>query len=686
MSRAILRITDGVNSVDLLSGEVGFVVSRWRPVQAAFKGDGVWKDNPMADGRRLAMVRHDNIIDTWDVHLTDRNMDGVIEQAQNLDRLLMRAVSYWTTAWQPLPVYVVARGAEETNTRYALIHSYRWTELGDPTNQPFATAFGMRAMSDLTIAVEHGPWLESPPGTGVAVEVGNEYEIGAQAYQRAPTTADEVYVANFNVESNLTHIWVYDAIDGTYTNQLGVAPPYNLLPDPAEDGDMLYLGIAGATSNPFCSVIFDLSQEWAMTGTTSAQWQYYDNAAAAWVAFDAANRLDHKDHTVTLTELGVNGVHWEANIVLAYMQEVAVNLVTGFWVRLVVTTDEPQVQVPYQQHRDVYSARKAYVEITDDQALGDVAALAQVYARGLVYETAGAITGTYVNRMLIGLRSTIRGEDFSAYLNCAQTNNPTGCTVGAEDDSAFVAMLDSPVHEAVRWQGAGDLDYETRVSFTLDAALAAQYLGVFRAFVRIRPLNAAGVSFRLLVQSGSGAVTSTIGVYGTVAAGVNWGVIDFGKVKIPTTDVLGGTAGLDALTISIQTYEVAGAADIYFYDLILLPSDEWAGDFSNQNPSGGINTGTLKDNMWLLTDSIGSPRNDLRALLLNTADSSVRGVWQNVSPSPCVLEAGLDQRLWFFSMQVSVANGAVVDLGRWEIPLRVQVRRQARYIGMRGSR
>jgi len=685
MSRAILRITDGVNSVDLLSGEVGFVVSRWRPVQAAFKGDGVWKDNPMADGRRLAMVRHDNIIDTWDVHLTDRSMDGVIEQAQNLDRLLMRAVAYWTTAWQPLPVYIVARGAEETNTRYALIHSYRWAELGDPTNQPFATAFGMRAMNDMTIAVEHGPWLESAPGTGVAVEIGNEYEIGAQAYQRVPTTADEVYVANFNVESNLTHIWVYDALDGTYTNQLGVAPPYNLLPDPAEDGDMLYLGIAGATSNPFCSVIFDLSQEWAMTGTTSAEWQYYSPLDAAWISFDTPLRLDHKDHTVTLTELGVNSVHWEARKDFALMGQVAVNLVTGFWIRLVVTTDEPQVQVPYQQHRDVYSARKAYVEITDDQVLGDMAALAQVYAQGMVYETGGAILYTYVNRMLLGLRTTIRGADFSPYLNCAQTNNPIGCTVTAEDDSAFVVSADNPSYEGVRWTSAGDLDYETRVLFTLDAALAAQYLGVFRAFVRITPISVLGVGFRLLVQSGSGAVSSTISTYGTSGTFTNWGVIDFGKVKIPTTDMLAGTAGLDTLTIAIQTYDAAGTGDAIFQDLILLPSDEWAGDFVNQGIAG-TGGGALGTDKQLLTDSIGGPRNDLRALLLNTADSSVRGVWQSISPGAAILEAGLDQRLWFFSMGATVARGQAGNLGRWEIPLRVQVQRQARYMGMRGSR
>jgi len=543
----------------------------------------------------------------------------------------------------------------------------------------------MRAMNDMTIAVEHGPWLESAPGTGVAVEIGNEYEIGAQAYQRVPTTADEVYVANFNVESNLTHIWVYDALDGTYTNQLGVAPPYNLLPDPAEDGDMLYLGIAGATSNPFCSVIFDLSQEWAMTGTTSAEWQYYSPLDAAWISFDTPLRLDHKDHTVTLTELGVNSVHWEARKDFALMGQVAVNLVTGFWIRLVVTTDEPQVQVPYQQHRDVYSARKAYVEITDDQVLGDMAALAQVYAQGMVYETGGAILYTYVNRMLLGLRTTIRGADFSPYLNCAQTNNPIGCTVTAEDDSAFVVSADNPSYEGVRWTSAGDLDYETRVLFTLDAALAAQYLGVFRAFVRITPISVLGVGFRLLVQSGSGAVSSTISTYGTSGTFTNWGVIDFGKVKIPTTDMLAGTAGLDTLTIAIQTYDAAGTGDAIFQDLILLPSDEWAGDFVNQGIAG-TGGGALGTDKQLLTDSIGGPRNDLRALLLNTADSSVRGVWQSISPGAAILEAGLDQRLWFFSMGATVARGQAGNLGRWEIPLRVQVQRQARYMGMRGSR
>jgi len=187
---SILRVTDGITFIELATGEVGFRLERWRPGKPGFKDGGVWRDSPLADGRRLADYRFESVIDTWQVHLTGQNMDRVIEAAQEMDRLLLKAVNYWTTAWQQRPVYLIARGSDETNTRYAVVYGYEWAEMANPHAQPFYAAFGLNAMDNLTISIEHGLWLETPPGEGTAVERSNDYEYEGHTYGPTPVGAN----------------------------------------------------------------------------------------------------------------------------------------------------------------------------------------------------------------------------------------------------------------------------------------------------------------------------------------------------------------------------------------------------------------------------------------------------------------------------------------------------------------
>jgi hypothetical protein len=138
MTHPILKITDGTTTVNLINTGNGFLLSDWRPAIAPVKDDGVWQSNSLSDGRRMVLQRWDNVVETFVMHVRNCNQDDTIEQMQDLRRLLQSAVEYWTSEHKVSPVWIEARAPNETNTRYALIYS--WKDGGD-NNNPFAQPF-----------------------------------------------------------------------------------------------------------------------------------------------------------------------------------------------------------------------------------------------------------------------------------------------------------------------------------------------------------------------------------------------------------------------------------------------------------------------------------------------------------------------------------------------------------------
>ncbi len=176
MAYSLLRITDGTTNISLLETEAGFLLSDWMPSISPFKGGGVWQSSPLVDGRRLAMRNFDNGIETMDLVVSGGDQDTVIGHIQRLTEMLEKAVAYWTASWQTEPVWIEARGARETNTRYAVIKSYTLEGLNNPFSQPF---FGecRSAMKELTLIVERDHWLDHEPGTEVCVPLSTTHDI-----------------------------------------------------------------------------------------------------------------------------------------------------------------------------------------------------------------------------------------------------------------------------------------------------------------------------------------------------------------------------------------------------------------------------------------------------------------------------------------------------------------------------
>lgn len=169
MDNAVLRITDGTEYVDLVGINSVFQVKDWKPIMANPKGGGVWSDQPFLHGRQLVHRVYENVIDNFTLVVRSGDMDLTIAATRTLRQLLQKASDYWTVEWATEPVWLEARGSDETNLRYTIIKD--WRAPGD--NNPFGTPFFAcpSVMDEFSLLIEHDFWMGLSPGTGECVEI-----------------------------------------------------------------------------------------------------------------------------------------------------------------------------------------------------------------------------------------------------------------------------------------------------------------------------------------------------------------------------------------------------------------------------------------------------------------------------------------------------------------------------------
>lgn len=198
MNDAILRVTDGTSTIDLIRGV--WRLFRWQPSIVQPKGGGTWRSSPLSEGRRLVNRQFGNAIETFELKAKRSGADNLISELQDLQRLLEKAVEYWTTSWQNEPVWIEARARCETNTRYALLYNWQIPELRNWYAQPFAMT--PRILDDVTLILERGHWTENNPlSTGTCVEISGKQTVQAGIYEPSAST-DDAYVDNVAASIN----------------------------------------------------------------------------------------------------------------------------------------------------------------------------------------------------------------------------------------------------------------------------------------------------------------------------------------------------------------------------------------------------------------------------------------------------------------------------------------------------
>ena len=160
-----LIITDGSTRIDLLSMK-GWMLKEWSPSVPEPKSGGIFRSSPLVNGRRLAYRKMDNITDTFNIVGSEGSQNDMIGTIQRIQRLLEKATEYWTSGWQNEPVWIEAKGTNESRPRYATIVDYRLSGFGGIYQQPFFG--GCSSATEAILVVEHMFWQETKPGRGIA--------------------------------------------------------------------------------------------------------------------------------------------------------------------------------------------------------------------------------------------------------------------------------------------------------------------------------------------------------------------------------------------------------------------------------------------------------------------------------------------------------------------------------------
>lgn len=203
MANPILRITNGSNSVNLLSVGSGILLDDWTPSIAQLKGGGTYQQSVLSDSKQLVMANYDNAVETMSLKTHGESQDTVIEASQDLLRLLESARAYWFTPFQTDPVWLVARAPDETNTRYAIIHNYRQEGLDNPYAVPFFGC-GAIAIDNISLVIERGHWRNVEPGTGECVEITGSKGVSASAVSDTVAAAADDGVAQLSTGHTAT--------------------------------------------------------------------------------------------------------------------------------------------------------------------------------------------------------------------------------------------------------------------------------------------------------------------------------------------------------------------------------------------------------------------------------------------------------------------------------------------------
>ena len=519
--------------------------------------------------------------------------------------------------------------------------------------------------------------------------------------QEATCNDGEVYIANkFNIAS-LTHAWRYDASGPSYTSILGAGLPVLLLPAVPAVGDIIYFGIDSSTvdSGPFCSLVFNLSQ---VQSGVAGGWEYYQGAPTSnWSA------LFPQDNTDTFATLGINSVHWEQkkDSTNGDWATTAINGITGWFVRFRVTGISSPTP-PVQETREIYTVTWPHIDIADAQTGGDISTLirANILGRSTTANIFGQ--GSTINnhlpasRCLIGARSLARSNGFSMFINLADEQNAGGVNdvASASGYATFINDITTPTGRALQFD-APVTTLLTDHQFLNVWLYGSVYTGSYHMFVRAKQV--AGVlgqlTFKTKVWNTGpyiGAVTyftSEVQTPHILATSTTsyWELFDLGVINIPASPAMwtkDDTLTTVSVTFFASSANVASPGDLVFMDLILLPIDEWSGDFRSYN-GYKLTVGSALSDRVLVAESSRSMRTSLRSFIGDSGDrdGNYPDVFcQSISAGPFTIQPSSAQQLSFlFATQDS---NETYWLSYPEVSQSVWLHGVKRYFSMRGGR
>ena len=708
----ILAITDGTTRYDLLP-----YLKRWTPGRPEMKGGGVMRDSPMASGSRLVMYNYANVIESFVLDVSRNCQDGVAWEMQELDRLLKQGIEYWIS-WSPTPVWIEVRGSQETGTRYGCIVNYQISGDNSPFAQPLLGLPGA-VNRDTILTIEHTIWADYPPGErGDAAASGEQlWSQTAITYGREACADDEVFVVNNHHLANISHIYDWTAGPAWSANKIGMAVPFDIFTIAAvgvpANGDIVYFGSDTAPADPsrggpFTNLVFSIETAATYGAGDSVAWEYYSEAAGpAWAALTVVdftnNHAAPTDGSQPFQSTGVGNISF---VQPTDWRTLAVNGTTGYWIRAVVTV-ATGITRARQGTRDIYSTVWCRASIDDAQITGDIPALLAmtVSCESETSQSAPILDG-YISRVVAGLRTRSRGDYFQAFINLTLSGGNNSANIGAAGNnwtsSAGANTAQVPLPPAANYDTSAAGEYCARYSVagvTAEQVEVTQswdgddsFYGIYHPYVRYKVLSGASNEMRARLKL-SPLVPG--GVYGHVQestlrylqADGEWHALDFGRADLTLGMRKAAWLGSGfVIELHVET-TAAGAHAALFYDLILIPADEWIGSFDDAVGSASTAGLPLHTGRMVEIDSASQPLYYNRPMALYQLDDTptYAQAWLANSAGPPIFQANVDQDIYFF-MERFDSTTDVPAICPPHLLGRVQFWRLARYAGMRGDR
>lgn len=503
-----------------------------------------------------------------------------------------------------------------------------------------------------------------------SIEVG--YRVGNVAQSGNLSPAANVALSNKHTWIGLTHIYQKNAAGVWNTNNLVTAKIF-FGTTPATN-DATYFGVSTLAINPgtFNNLLLDISQ---VASGVEYVWEYWDGTS--WTG--VANLSDDYQ----LTRLGANLVSWNPSAdwtvgaLDAIVGGAGAPTLSALWVRCRVsaTTGGSPVAAVTGLDRVVHTAVWNFIRSADIG--GDIRSLLAVMLQAK-YDpsavTGGIDTDDYnTNRVIVGARSGSRGL-FQSYINLSNTGNMPGITVSDAGAGSFTADIEAPTGFAITGTTTGTSDLLATISIPGNTAKA--YSGTFRAFVIAnRTTGGDDIGFMITTAVG-GHTANSLSTYDPVGDDRSFAIFDVGDVRIdlPPADING------TITISVYVLDKTGTGYVATaYALVLIPTDEWSGEFFIQS-APGANIGAGQDQIVRLDSLVDQGKTrKVRSFVQDETGLMVYALTSRTGDEISLLPSAQfgDQYLYFLFDGIQSARPEMVYLG--------EVDHQDRYLLNRGD-
>lgn len=553
---AVLTITDGTNSVSLLTAKTAFQlrVGGWNvadPPQSQIR-----RQSAYGEGSGLIHTEPGNVFDEFTVLLKGSSHDNFAATMQTLLTLQREAREHHTTIWQKTPVYLQVQTKTETNARFFTIFDIRIQH----NNSLFDRTFENRSLlPSITITVERDPYGQAyAPMSSTLVALA---QITISAPQAPGTQADtgSQYIANFRDAYALTHVYNFDDSAGTFSSNLIASSSFSYFPASPAANDIVYIG---SSQGVWRQAVLNIGSAGTFNaGITPEIW-----TGAAWVS--TANYIS-TDTLVLQSGSCPTGTHVVTVDSVVGWAPTTINGVSAYWIRFRISSFTSWSSSPTQTGQVIYNPRDAYISVTDTaQIKGDVNALAMLRYFKRV-RTSGGLDFMALGVKSRGLTSFMSRYNFGA-------GNPAAWTITNGSDTTTVTDIQSPGGSRASCTFAGTTAAAERVRVsTATNQNIIDLEGRYHAYLRCQQVGGAVGAVSVYLRQTYTLITDGPAV-SPQAVGGGIEILDMGRITILPSQIINADTGNLDFRLSIIASATSSTPDLYIYDLALIPIDEVA--------------------------------------------------------------------------------------------------------------